>query len=83
MSNDKWLPMDTTPKDGTEIIILFDSASVDVVRLCWWDDGTPQPWNGIDEQRSDDIGWWSYRHSVTQEKIEIMEPIGWMAMPER
>ena len=46
--------MDTAPRNGEEIIILFNTAGVDVVRSCWWSDGE----------------WWSYRNSVTQETIE-------------
>lgn len=76
-----WLPMDTAPNDGTEIIILFDSATVEMVRLCWWNDG-----KGCDfEPDVESRGWWSYRSSVTQELIDtrLMNPIGWMPHPDR
>lgn len=79
-----WLPMATAPKDGTEILVLFDSATVNVVRLCWWDDGEPRPWDELPNQpRPDDVGWWSYIHSVTKEKIEIGKPVGWLPMPRK
>jgi hypothetical protein len=74
-----WQPMDSAPRDHTEILILFDSATVDVVRLCWWNDGSPEQNGGGRDDAA--VGWWSYRHSVTQEKIEIGEPVGWLPMP--
>jgi hypothetical protein len=79
-----WIPIETAPKDGTEILVLFDSASVDIVRLCWWDDGAPEPW-GDNQPRPGDVGWWSYQHSVTQEliNVDLMAPIGWMPHPPR
>lgn len=61
------------------ILILFDSASVEVVRLCWWNDGSPEQ-NGGDSD-AESIGWWSYRHSVTQEQIDWMPAVAWMPMP--
>jgi hypothetical protein len=76
-----WRAMKTAPKDDTEIIILFDAASVDVVRLCWWNDGV-----GCDfEPDPASRGWWSYRNSLTQEPIDLdlMTPTGWMPHPNR
>lgn len=75
-----WQPIESAPKDDGEIIILFDSATVNVVRLCWWDNGAPRPWDD-DKPRPDDVGWWSYKHSVTQEQIDLMTPVAWMPMP--
>jgi len=79
--NGHWLPMDTAPKDDTEIIILFDSATVDVVRLCWWNAGEGRDFEPDPESR----GWWSYTNSVTQELIntDLMQPLGWMPHPSR
>jgi hypothetical protein len=76
-----WLPMETAPKDDTEILILFDSATVDIVRLCWWNDGLGCDFDPDPESR----GWWSYAHSVTQEMIDtdLMQPLGWMPFPSR
>ena len=75
-----WRPMETAPKDDTEIIILFDSATVDIVRLCWWNDGIGCDFEPDPEAR----GWWSYIHSVTQELIDtdLMHPVGWMPHPD-
>jgi hypothetical protein len=71
--------MCSAPKDETEIIILFDSAGVPIVRLCWWNDGI-----GDDFKPDHDFrGWWSYNNSVSQEMIDesFMRPVGWMPMP--
>ena len=74
-----WIPIESAPKNGDEILILFDSATVDVVRLCWWNDGSLEQ-NGGDPDPSS-IGWWSYKHSVTQEQIDLT-PIAWMPFPD-
>jgi hypothetical protein len=83
----EWLDMGRAPKDGTEIIVLIDSATVPIVRSAWWRDAM----DGYDKEtfedlgltiNEDDIGWWSYRHSVTQEKLEGYDlPVAWMPMP--
>jgi hypothetical protein len=78
-----WQPMAIAPKDGSEILVLFDSATVDVVRLCWWDDGAPRESDRFPAPRPDDVGWWSYRHSVTQEQINIGKAVGWLPMPAK
>jgi len=77
----EWQPIETAPKDRDgEILILFDSASVEVVRLCWWNDGSLEQNGG--EADPESVGWWSYKHSVTQEQIDHMTPIAWMPMPD-
>lgn len=75
-----WQPIETAPREyNTKVLVLFNSASVPVVRLCWYDDGAPQPWNE-DRPRPNDVGWWSYKHSVTQEKIDLTA-VAWMPYP--
>lgn len=83
-----WRDMGDAPKDGTEIIVLIDSATVPIVRSAWWRDGN----GGYDENDriefgipfdEREVGWWSYRHSVTQEKLEGYDlPIAWMPLPD-
>lgn len=71
-----WQPIETAPKDGTEVIVGVDIASVWITRGAFYvapgERDTP-----------DSVGWWSYKHSVTQEKLEGMyEPTHWLPMPE-
>lgn len=76
-----WRPIASAPKDESKILILFDSASVAVVRLCWWNDGSWQQNGGDPDPEA--IGWWSYKHSVTQEQMEnYLTPVAWMPMPD-
>lgn len=75
---DEWQLIESAPKDGRNIIVGCDIASVWIVRAAFWSD---------DDTRSKDEeppepGWWSYKNSVTQELLEgIYEPTHWIAMP--
>lgn len=62
------------PFDGEEVLIFADSATVDVVRLAWWDAGEE---DFMGRPKPEDRGWWSYRHSVTQEHLDFLEPSHW------
>lgn len=77
-----WQPIATAPKDGTGIIVGFDSASVWIVCNSWYRDAADvkemrECGAGYDpnEPLETDIGWWSYRSSVTQ---ELIEPTHWL-----
>lgn len=77
-----WLPIETAPRDGTDIIVGFDSASVWIVHVAWWRE--LEDWMRDDPEWSEeDVGWWSYvNHSVTQEKLEgHRTPTHWMPLP--
>jgi hypothetical protein len=78
---DTWRPISTAPKDGSHIIVIFEWASVDIVRLCWWNDGSAEQNGGEADPTA--VGWWSYKHSVTQEHIDWMAPVGWMPTPAK
>lgn len=78
----KWLPIETAPKDGTDIIVGFDFATVWVVHLAWW--RSVEDWmKEVGNWSEDDVGWWSYtRGSVTQEKLDgYRAPTHWMPCP--
>jgi hypothetical protein len=63
------------PFDGDDYLLYADSATVDVVRLCFWRDG--KELEGLGDWTADDTGWWSYQHSVTQEQINFPKFTHW------
>lgn len=80
-----WQPIETAPKDETEVIVGVDIADTWIVRAAWY-----RPKETVDylmaampeEWDETDIGWWSYENSVSQEKLEgIYEPTHWIPMP--
>jgi hypothetical protein len=62
------------PFDEGEYLLYADSATVDVVRLAYWQEARENPckdgefWEG---------GWWSARHSVTSEHIDFLKFSHW------
>lgn len=75
----RWKPIDTAPKDGTEIIALYDCGGVYGVRIMWF--YTEQDYEKFNPIGSleDNVGWWSIRSSVSSEKVN---PTHWMPLPE-
>lgn len=70
----EWLPIKSAPKDGRNIIVGADIASVWITRNAFWSD------DEFDE--NSEPGWWSYRNSVGRELLEgIYEPTHWIPMP--
>lgn len=70
-----WMPIETAPRDGTEVLVLLDCASVAVVHIAFyrsrkeWEESGQYcgGWDSLEEWE----GWWSYtRSSVSQEKLE-------------
>ena len=58
-----WIAPNFIPKNGTEVLVLWEVATVPIVRLAWWDGETES--------------WWSYENSVSQEELNLGEPVGW------
>lgn len=83
----EWKPIDTAPKDGTDVLVFFDCATVPVVHIAWyrsreeWESSGKfcGGWGSLEEWE----GWWSYtRNSVSQEKLDgNSEPTHWMPLP--
>ena len=73
----RWQGMDTAPKTGEEILVHTGVAGQSVVRLAFWVSGEHWDMQGFDS--AEELrGWWSYKNSVTQEKLdEIYEPQLW------
>lgn len=81
----KWESIETAPKDGTDIIVLIDCASVPLARIARWNDPVSvglEVWESIGHD-DDDVGWWSYRNSVCEEILNgVNKPIAWIPLPE-
>lgn len=82
MQQSGWQPIETAPKDGTEILLGVDIATVWIVRNGRWDNGEYWEEQGFDSQE-EITGWWAYTNSVGQEMLcGIYEPTHWMLMKE-
>lgn len=80
----KWEPIDTAPKDGTNVLVLIDCAGTFVAHIAFyrgreeWENSGKycyfEEWNG----------WWSYvRGCVSQEKLDDWRlPKFWMPFDE-
>ncbi len=83
-----WQPIDTAPKDGTDVLVYHDSATVPIVHIAFY--RSEDEWKRSGEfcggwdSLEDWEGWWSYTlHSVTQEKlVGHRAPTHWMPLPE-
>ena len=78
----EWQPIATAPKDGAEVIVGVDIATVWITRGAAWSDGEYWEMQGFAVQ-DEAIGWWSYCNSVSQERLEgIYAPTHWLLMPD-
>ena len=80
----EWQPIETAPKDGTEVLIYVDVATVPVVHIAWY--RSREEWEafGLYCAFCDTLevweGWWSYPlDSVSQVKLDRDKlPTHWM-----
>lgn len=83
----EWQPIETAPKDGTDVIVRCYAAGAEFVHIAWyrskdeWEE-SGQYCGGWDSL-ADWEGWWSYvRTSVSQERLEGWHaPTHWMPLP--
>lgn len=75
-----WKDISTAPKDGSDVLVAYDLASVIIVHVAYWDDDEHDLWQ---EQgfasKAEKVGWWSYvNSSVSQDKLDgIHAPQFW------
>lgn len=82
-----WQPIETAPKDGTDVLIWKDMGDTPVVHIAWyrskeeWEDSGK--YCGFCETIEEWEGWWSYtENSVSQSKLDGHHaPTHWMPLP--
>jgi hypothetical protein len=79
-----WQPIETAPKDGTDVLVLLNWADVPVVHIAWF--RSREEWERVGQlcggwpTLEDWLGWWSYtRNGMTQERLD--GPTHWMPLP--
>ena len=76
-------PIETAPKDGTDILVFVEVATVRIAHIAWWRNQDDNP-----DFTADDVGWWSYtrgsvRLGLRQEKLDgHRTPTHWMPLPD-
>lgn len=65
----QWRPIETAPKDGTEVLVFLEVAGTEIVHIASW------------LEDSDGVGdWWSYtRNSVSLDRLGAWRaPTHWL-----
>mgnify|MGYP003662356985 CR=1 FL=1 len=77
-----WQPIETAPKDGTEIITGFDSATVWICHVAWWKSW--EDWMELmpEAHSKDECGWWSYTENSVGQTFLDNKPTHWIELPD-
>lgn len=81
-----WSPISTAPKDGTDILVYYEFATVPIVHIAHYSTDEFDYWKDEGFSSKDEaIGWWSYvENSVSQHKLEgYNTPTHWMSLPQQ
>jgi len=72
-----WEPVETAPKDGTDVLLMYMHIDTQVVHNGFWIGAS-------DADDESEIGWWSYDYSeVTRIKLDDwMNPTHWLPLPK-
>lgn len=75
-------PIETAPKDGTDILVFGCVATVWIAHIAWWRSKNDIRMNP--DFTEEDVGWWSYTQgSVSQELLDgFKEPALWCELPQ-
>jgi len=69
----EWQPIETAPKDGTDIIVMYIDIATQFVRIAFW----------LDYEWDPSInGWWTYDCGEDELMAPIYAPTHWMPLPE-
>lgn len=72
----EWKPIETAPKDGTEIIGMYMHIDTQIVNNIFW--------MADDPDFDNEEGWWSYTMSEVSRTLldDWRTPTHWMPLPE-
>jgi len=73
----EWQPIDTAPKDGTDIIVMYMHINTQIVHAAFWSNYE----EGLDDP--DIEGWWTYVWTeVGRTKMDgRYSPTHWIPLP--
>jgi len=71
----EWQPIETAPKDGTDIIVMYIHIDTQCVHAAFWLE---------DEDDPSETGWWTYDWNEVGRVLmtDDYAPTHWMPLPE-
>ena len=72
----EWQPIETAPKDGRDIIVMYMHIDTQIVHAAYFG-------SEADGYEPGEVGWWTYEYSeVSRLKLDDwMAPTHWMPLP--